>query len=128
MQTEFPTVPFERYADDVICHCVSEKQAKFILGSIRRRVAEFKLELHPDKTRIVYCKDGRRKGSYPNGKIDFLGFTSVSVRGCEGSSLGLLDGSTVIIQERNNSLTGYMQVYQVNEVRNKGDKCQKSDD
>ena len=75
MQTEFPTIPFERYADDVICHCVSEKQAKFILGAIRRRLAEFKLELHPDKTRIVYCKDDRRKGSYPNEKFDFLGFT-----------------------------------------------------
>lgn len=75
MQTEFPTVPFERYADDVICHCVSEKQAKFILGEIRKRVAGFKLELHPDKTRIVYCKDDRRKGRYPNEKFDFLGFT-----------------------------------------------------
>ena len=75
MQTEFPTVPFERYADDVICHCVSEKQAKFILGAIRKRMAGFKLELHPDKTRIVYCKDDRRKGRYPNEKFDFLGFT-----------------------------------------------------
>ena len=75
MQTEFPTVPFERYADDVICHCVSEKQAKFILGAIRKRMAGFKLELHPDKSRIVYCKDDRRKGRYPNEKFDFLGFT-----------------------------------------------------
>ena len=63
MQSEFPTVAFERYADDVICHCVSEKQAKFILGAIRKRVAEFKLKLHPDKTRIAYCKDDRRQGS-----------------------------------------------------------------
>ncbi len=75
MQTEFPTVAFERYADDVICHCVSEKQAKFILGAIRRRMAEFKLQLHPEKTQIVYCKDERRQGSYPKEKFDFLGYT-----------------------------------------------------
>ena len=75
MESEFPTVPFERYADDVICHCISEKQAKFILGAILKRVAEFKLELHPDKTRIVFCKDDRRKGCYSNEKFDFLGFT-----------------------------------------------------
>ena len=75
MQTEFPTIAFERYADDVICHCVSEKQAKFILGAIRRRMAEFKLQLHPEKTQIVYCKDDWRQGSYPNEKFDFLGYT-----------------------------------------------------
>ena len=73
MQTEFPTVAFERYADDVICNCVSEKQAKFILGAIRRRMAEFKLQLHPEKTQIVYFKDDWRQGSYPNEKFDFWG-------------------------------------------------------
>lgn len=75
MQREFSSIPFERYADDVICHCVSEKQAKYVLGAIRKRMAKFKLELHPGKTRIVYCKDDRRKGCYPNEKFDFLGFT-----------------------------------------------------
>jgi group II intron reverse transcriptase/maturase len=75
MQREFPSIPFERYADDVICHCISEKQAKYLLGAIRRRMTKFKLELHPDKTRIVYCKDDRRKSCYPNEKFDFLGFT-----------------------------------------------------
>jgi RNA-directed DNA polymerase len=75
MRREFGSVPFVRYADDVICHCVSEKQARYVLGAIRRRMAEFKLRLHPEKTRIVYCKDDRRKGSYPNYKFDFLGYT-----------------------------------------------------
>ena len=75
MEREFPTVPFERYADDVICHCVSEKQAKYLLGRIKRRLAECRLELHPEKTKIVYCKDDNRPGSYPNEKFDFLGFT-----------------------------------------------------
>ena len=75
MEREFSIVPFERYADDVICHCVSEKQAKYLLGRIKRRLAECRLELHPEKTKIVYCKDANRPGSYPNEKFDFLGFT-----------------------------------------------------
>ena len=75
MERKFPTIPFERYADDIICHCVSEEQAKFVLGAIRNRMAECKLELHPEKTRVVYCKDDLRKGNYPHEKFDFLGFT-----------------------------------------------------
>ena len=75
MEREFPMIPFERYADDIICHCVSEQQAMFVLGAIRKRMVECKLELHPEKTRIVYCKDDRRKGNYTHEKFDFLGFT-----------------------------------------------------
>ena len=60
MDREFPAVPFERYADDAVIHCVSEAQAKFVLEAVRRRLRDKGLELHPDKTRIVYCKDGRR--------------------------------------------------------------------
>jgi RNA-directed DNA polymerase len=75
MDKVFPEIPFERYADDVICHCVSEKQAKFVLDAIKRRLSECRLELHPEKTKIVYCKGNQRKGSYPNEKFDFLGFT-----------------------------------------------------
>jgi len=75
MEGKFPSVLFERYADDIICHCVSEDQAKFVLGAIHKRMTECKLELHPDKTRIVYCKDDRRKGRYVHEKFDFLGFT-----------------------------------------------------
>jgi len=73
MDKIFPEIPFERYADDVICHCVSKKQAKFVLYAIKRRLSECRLELHPEKTKIVYCKDNRRKGNYPNEKFDFLG-------------------------------------------------------
>jgi len=75
MERKFPSIPFERYADDIICHCVSEQQAKFVLGAIRKRMAECKLELHPEKTRIVYCKNDWQKGNYPHEKFDFLGFT-----------------------------------------------------
>jgi RNA-directed DNA polymerase len=68
-------VPFERYADDVIAHCVSEEQAQAVKRSIEARLKLCKLELHPQKTKIVYCKDDDRRGSYPNEKFDFLGYT-----------------------------------------------------
>ncbi len=74
MQKNYSTIPFERYADDIIVHCRSEKQALWIKTQIKERLAEFKLELHPKKTKIVYCKDSKRKGNYENEKFDFLGF------------------------------------------------------
>lgn len=72
---EFPSVSFERYADDAVVHCVSEAQARHVLAGIARRMTQVGLELHPDKTRIVYCKDGRRSGSYEHERFDFLGYT-----------------------------------------------------
>lgn len=75
MGREFPFVQFERYADDSLVHCKTEKQARFVLDAIRRRFKECGLELHPVKTRIVYCKDDDRPGDYEHIKFDFLGYT-----------------------------------------------------
>lgn len=75
MQREFPSCPFERYADDAIIHCNSENQARQVLDMLRQRFAECKLELHPQKTKIVYCKDANRQGNYPEQNFDFLGHT-----------------------------------------------------
>ena len=75
MQRHFPAVPFARYADDVIVHCRNEYQARFVVGAIRDRLAQCGLELHPTKTRIVYCKDGRRRGKSRPITFDFLGYT-----------------------------------------------------
>ena len=75
MRTEFASLPFERYADDGLVHCASEKQAKHVRDAIAKRLALYKLELHPEKTRIVYCKDVDRPDSYENERFDFLGFT-----------------------------------------------------
>ncbi len=72
---EFPAVAFERYADDVILHCKSEPQARVVLGAITKRLAQLGLELNPDKTRIVYCKDANRRGSHEHERFDFLGYT-----------------------------------------------------
>ena len=74
MGKNYPVITFERYADDIIAHCKSEKQAQWLKGVIEKRLAECKLELHPEKTKIVYCKDDKRRGDYPNEKFDFLGF------------------------------------------------------
>jgi len=71
----FPGVLWCRYADDGLVHCRTEQQAQAIKAALTARFAECGLELHPDKTRIVYCKDGSRKGRYPNTQFDFLGYT-----------------------------------------------------
>ncbi len=75
MRTNYPDIPFARYADDVVAHCKTEEEAKRVLEAIRKRLAECGLELHPEKTRIAYCKDDDRRGNYPNISFDFLGYT-----------------------------------------------------
>src|ERR1039457_5799641 len=74
MDREFPNIPFERYADDVICHCGSEAQAAHLKDSIEQRFATCYLTLHPQKTKIAYCKDDRRRSTYPVVQFDFLGY------------------------------------------------------
>jgi retron-type reverse transcriptase len=75
MAREFPTVTFERYVDDVVVHCVSEAQARTVLAAIADRMEQVGLRLHPDKTRIVYCQDGTRRGLHEHTSFTFLGFT-----------------------------------------------------
>jgi RNA-directed DNA polymerase len=72
---EFPGVRFERYVDDAVVHCASEAQARTVLAALEERMAQVGLTLHPDKTRIVYCKDGRRPGSSEHTSFTFLGYT-----------------------------------------------------
>lgn len=75
MQREYADVPFERYADDAVCHCRSQVQAQELMDDLGKRFAQCGLELHPKKTRIVYCKDADRRGNYADTSFDFLGFT-----------------------------------------------------
>ena len=67
--------PFARYADDAVVHCQSERQAERVKRLLTERFAACGLELHPEKTRIVYCKDSNRRGEYPVTQFTFLGFT-----------------------------------------------------
>ena len=75
MLQNHPQIPFERYADDVLVPCETEQQAKLMRDAIERRLARCGLELHPDKTQIVYCKDDNRRRKYPKESFDFLGYT-----------------------------------------------------
>lgn len=75
MRRHHPEVPFERYADDIICHCDSQAQAEELKAQLQRRLAECALQLHPEKTRIVYCADAYRRGKGEQCRFDFLGFT-----------------------------------------------------
>ena len=74
MKRTYPHIPFERYADDAICHCRSADEAEALRSALADRFAACKLVLHPEKTKIVYCKDANRRGDFPNQSFDFLGF------------------------------------------------------
>ena len=74
MAREFPGCPFERYADDAVVHCKSRRQAELVLVGIAARMEEVGLRLHPDKTRIVYCKDINRRGEHEHTSFTFLGY------------------------------------------------------
>lgn len=74
MQRNHPGVPWCRYADDGVVHCETGNQAQCLRAELERRFAECELELHPNKTKIVYCKDGGRKGQHSNTQFTFLGY------------------------------------------------------
>jgi len=75
MSREYPHIPFERYADDCVCHCKSRAQVEMLQRKLNERMDRVGLELHPEKTKIVYCKDDNRAGEYANITFDFLGYT-----------------------------------------------------
>jgi len=74
VRTNYPSIVFERYADDIVCHCRSERQAKRFLRDLRERLARCGLRLHKDKTRVVYCKDDRRTEIHEHHSFTFLGY------------------------------------------------------
>lgn len=75
LRIKFPSCKFERYADDCVIHCSSEQQTKQVKEALKERLTACGLEMHPEKTKIVYCKDEDRCGMYPQTSFDFLGFT-----------------------------------------------------
>jgi RNA-directed DNA polymerase len=74
MVREFPGVLFERFADDVVVHCVTERQARHVREAIGRRLADVGLQLHPDKTRVVFCENSRRRRDYEQVTFTFCGY------------------------------------------------------
>lgn len=75
MKQNSPNILFVRYADDIVCHCRSKGEAESLLRNLKERLGNCHLELHPVKTKLVYCKDDKRKGAYSLTKFDFLGFS-----------------------------------------------------
>ena len=75
MKRTNPSCPFARYADDAVVHCRTRKQAEDVMRSIALRLAECGLTMHPEKSKVVYCKDSNRTASYPHVSFTFLGFT-----------------------------------------------------
>jgi RNA-directed DNA polymerase len=74
MRRTYPDLPWCRYADDGLVHCRTEQEAEAVKAELQARLEECHLQLHPTKTKIVYCRDWRRRASYPNVKFDFLGY------------------------------------------------------
>lgn len=75
MKRQHGKVPFERYADDIICHCQSQAQAEALMEQVRARLLECGLELNSQKSKVVYCADAKRRGNYETRQFDFLGYT-----------------------------------------------------
>jgi group II intron reverse transcriptase/maturase len=71
MQRQYPQCPFARYADDAVVHCRSQAEAEGLLAAIAGRLNECKLEMHPEKSGVVYCKDSNRRGNYPRIQFTF---------------------------------------------------------
>lgn len=80
MRRKYPHIPFERYADDTICHCRTKEEADHLKAVIAERLGKCKLSLNEAKTKIVYCKDDDRREHYEEEKFDFLGFTFMARR------------------------------------------------
>ena len=90
MDREFPGCPFERYADDAVIHCDTEAQARHLWAALAERLGSVGLELHPVKTKVVYCKDTTRRKEAEHTSFDFLGYTFRGrvVRGLRGFFVG----------------------------------------
>ena len=74
MTRTHPNLPWCRYADDGLVHCRTENEAEALRAELQARLEVCGLQMHPTKTQIVYCKDNKRRGTYPNVKFDFLGY------------------------------------------------------
>ncbi|HLG26437.1 MAG TPA: group II intron reverse transcriptase/maturase [Paenisporosarcina sp.] len=109
LEKHYPQIAFVRYADDVVVHCDDENQAKQVLSAIRQRLQECKLRLNEEKTKLVYCKDYRRKEkkNYKK-KFDFLGFTfKPQSAGFKSSSLYLVYDCAISQTAQTRIVTGW---------------------
>ena len=114
MEKNHPEKPYERYADDVVVHCKTEKQALFVLSQIRQRLSECKLTLHPEKTRIVNLR-GTAERKYP-AKFDFLGF-SIQPNWCKSNGKMMLLPSSFISTKSESSVLAKFRKLEIHKKR-----------
>ena len=119
MARTFPGVPWCRYADDGLVHCRTERDAQAMMAALNARFAECGLQMHPEKTKIVYCKDTRRRGGYQNTKFDFLGYTFRPRRVLNPKSNKLFVGFTPAVSTK--ALTSMREVTRKLGFRNRAD-------
>lgn len=74
LEAKYPNTPFERYADDAVIHCETMKHAQVVLKAVTQRLVDYKLEVSPNKTKLVFCKNAKRSGSHENQRFEFLGY------------------------------------------------------
>lgn len=122
MDKNHPEKPFERYADDIVVHCKSEKQAKFVLRQIRQRLLACKLELHPAKTKIVNLR-GFSQEKYPR-KYDFLGFT-IRPQWCRIKGKGMLLPGIFISKKSERRIMAKFKAMQLHKKRGKLERLAK---
>jgi len=113
MMRTYPHIPFARYADDAVFHCQTEQEAERLKTAIEKRLAVCRLQLHPEKTKIIYCKDDRRKGIYPRNTFAFLGY-AFQPRGAVDSSGKLFVGfNPAVSQEATKSMRQKMREWKM---------------
>ncbi len=119
MACEHPEVPFARYADDIVAHCKTEEHARQMLSRIVERLRRCKLEVHPSKTKIVYCKDEDRRGRYPEEKFSFLGYTFQPRRSKNRSGKCFINFSPAVSNEAAKKMRQAMRSWRIHLRSNK---------
>jgi RNA-directed DNA polymerase len=113
MRRNYPQNPFERYADDEVIHCKTEAEANHLMKAVEKRLEQCKLEMHPEKTKIVYCKDGDRKKKYPNEKFDFLGYTFMARRSKNRYGKHFINFSPAVSNKAKKAMTSTMRSWRM---------------
>ena len=113
MRRNHQDIAFERYADDIIVHCKSREQASWLQAKIEKRLRDCKLELHPEKTQIVYCKSGRRQGMYDQVAFEFLGYTFRPRRAMDRQGRLFLNFSPAVSRKSVKSMHGAIRAWHI---------------
>jgi RNA-directed DNA polymerase len=108
MDKENPQNPFERYADDIVIHCSSREEAEQLLEKLKARLQQYELELHAEKTKIVYCKNYLRNDTHENNSFTFLSysFQPRTVKSKFGSNKRLVVFNASISQQAKTGIRG----------------------